>query len=83
MKKNKLNVPIILQDKESVACGLSCLSMLLNYYGIKKSVSEIKKHIKVYDEIGTYVPQLGKYLIENGFEVEIITMNPHLFTIKF
>jgi len=79
----KLNVPLIKQKEGSEDCGLACLSMLLKYYNIQKSVSELKKHIKVYKGIGTYVPQLGKYLIENGFDVEIITMNPYLFTKKF
>lgn len=39
----------------------------------------MEDEIKVYEGMGTYLPQLGKYLIENGFEIEIITMNPYLF----
>ena len=30
---------------------------------------------------GSVAPQLGLYLIEHGFEVEIVTMHPSLFTI--
>lgn len=63
----KLDVPIIRQEKDSVDCGLACLSMLMKYSGIEKSLSELKKEIKVYEGMGTYAPQLGKYLVENGF----------------
>ena len=76
----KLNVPVVRQEENSIDCGLACLSMLMKYYDIDKNIIEIKNDIKVYEGIGTYAPQLGKYLIENGFEIEIITMNPHLFT---
>jgi hypothetical protein len=79
----RLDVPLIRQKKDSVDCGLAGLSMLMKYYGIDKSISELKKSIKTYEGIGTYAPQLGKYLIENGFKVEIVTMNPYLFTKKF
>jgi len=79
----KLNVPIIRQEENSVDCGLACLSMLMKYYNINKSIIEMKKEIKIYKDIGTYAPQLGKYLIKNGFEIEIITMNPYLFTKQF
>lgn len=79
----KLNVPIIRQEKNSIDCGLACLAMLMKYYDIDKSIDEMKKDIKVYEGMGTYAPQLGKYLIKNGFDIEIITMNPYLFTKKF
>lgn len=79
----KLEVPLVRQGKSSLDCGIACLSMVLKYYGIEKSISDLKKDIKVYEGIGTYAPQIGKYLIDNGFEIEIITMNPFLFTRKF
>ncbi len=78
----KLNIPVIRQDKNSVDCGLACLSMLLNYYHINKNIKEIKKEIRVYKGLGSYAPQLGIYLINNNFEVEIVTMNPFLFVKK-
>ncbi len=54
----KLNVPLIRQDKDSRDCGLAGLCMILNYYGIKTSISELKEEIEV-DKKGTYVTQLG------------------------
>ena len=77
----KLNVPLIRQPKDSVDCGIAGVSMLLAYYGIKKRFSDIKKEISV-DKTGTYAPQLGSYLIRQGFKVEIITLHPKLFTLK-
>lgn len=79
----KLDVPLTRQDENSLDCGIACLSMLLKYYGIEKGISDIKKDVKIHDGIGTYGPQLGKYLIEQGFEIELVTMNPFLFTNKF
>ncbi|MBI2667355.1 C39 family peptidase [Candidatus Woesearchaeota archaeon] len=78
----KLEIPVVRQGKDSFDCGLACLSMLFRYYGFNKSISDMKNDIKVYGPMGTYAPQLGKYLIENGFEVELITINPYLFTKK-
>lgn len=75
-----LDIPIIRQQKNSSDCGLACLSMIMDYYNINNDITKLRKSIKVYKWIGTYAPQLGKYLLENDFEVEIITMNPYLFT---
>jgi hypothetical protein len=79
----KLDVPIVLQTENSLDCGLACVSMLLKYYSIEKSIDELKKEIKIFENVGTYVPQIGEYLIQQGFDVEIVTLNPHLFTNKF
>lgn len=78
----RLKVRLIRQDKNSNDCGLACVSMLLRYYNINKTITELKSEIKVYENVGTYEPELAKYLLEQKFEVEIITMNPHLFTKK-
>lgn len=57
--------------------------MILKYYNIPINLEDIKKEIPVHVGVGTYMPQLGSYLISKGFDVEIITLNPHLFTNKF
>lgn len=77
-----LAVPLIRQAKGSSDCGVACIGMILKYYGIKKSIEEIKKDVEVF-EGGTYMPQLGNYFLSQNFEVEIITMNPHLFNASF
>lgn len=75
----KLNVPLVRQKKGSKDCGPACLAMVLKYYGINKTIDEIKRKMKVYKK-GTRATQLGTYLLENGFSVELITQNPGLFT---
>ncbi len=77
----KINVPIVYQKNKSLDCGIACLSMILKYYKINKGIPTIKKEIKV-DKIGTYMPQLATYLLKNNFDVTLITLNPHLFTLK-
>jgi len=76
-----LNVPLIIQPKNSRDCGIAGIAMLLKYYGKKTSFKEIKKDIPT-DKVGTYAPQLGSYLIRKNFNVEIVTMHPALFTKK-
>jgi len=75
-----INVPLVLQDKASSDCWIACLSMIFEYYGIPKTISQIKDEITVYENIWTYIPQLWTYLIKNWFAVEVVTLNPHLFT---
>jgi len=77
----KLNVPLIIQPKDSVYCGNTGVAMLLQYYGINKDLSKLTKEITT-DTTGTYAPQLGTYLLKKGFEVSIITHHPKLFTKK-
>jgi len=81
MKKGNLilEIPLIKQPKDSKDCGIVGIQMLLKYYGIEKSFQNLKKEIEV-DNTGTYAPQLGNYLIKNGFTVEIVTLHPALFT---
>lgn len=77
----KLDVPIVIQDRDSKECSLAGLSMLFKYYGLDIPLGQLKSEIEV-DETGTYIPQLGSYLIKRGFNVEIVTMHPSLFTKK-
>ncbi|HIH25415.1 hypothetical protein J4476_06320 [Candidatus Woesearchaeota archaeon] len=79
----KIELPLVRQDENSVDCGLACVSMLLKKYDIEKAVNDLKKEIQVFDNMGTYAPQIGTYLIKNGFDIEIVTINPYLFTYKF
>lgn len=77
----KLEIPLEIQKKDSLDCGLISLLMIFKYFGINKSFKEIQEELKV-DEIGTYSPQMGTFMIKNGFDAEIITQHPGLFTIK-
>lgn len=73
-----LNVPLVLQEKNSVDCGLAGLSMLFGFYGRQITIEELKKELTVHP-VGTYAPQLGTWLLKHAFHVEIITHHPSLF----
>jgi len=77
----KLDVPLYLQKKGSVDCGIICTQMILEYYGIQELFSDLKNKLNV-DEVGLYAPQIGIYFLENGFSVELVTQHPGLFTIR-
>ena len=76
----KLSIPLIQQIHNSSDCGLACVAMILQYYGIEKSMDELREDIKIYEGVGSYAPNLGKYVLSQGFDVEIVTMNPYLFS---
>ena len=44
----KLNVPLVRQEKNSEDCGIVCLSMVLKFYNIQKSLTELRQEVKVY-----------------------------------
>jgi len=77
----QVDVPIHYQEKGSVDCGIICLQMILEYHGKKKSFTELKNDLEV-DEVGSYTPQMGTYLLKNGFSTELVTQHPGLFTLK-
>ncbi|MEK6959798.1 MAG: cysteine peptidase family C39 domain-containing protein [Nanoarchaeota archaeon] len=76
-----IDVPLIRQPKDSVDCGIAGITMILAHHGINRPFDDVKKDIMT-DHTGTYAPQLGTYLIKQGFDVEIVTMHPGLFTKK-
>ena len=75
----KLDVPLVKQAEDSVDCGLAVVNMITSYHKKNITFAKIKSEIKT-DKLGTYNPQLGSYLIKQGFDVEIVTFNPGLFT---
>lgn len=74
-----LIVPLVRQETYSADCGIACVAMILEYYGIPYVYAKVKKEIGVF-HFGTFMPQLGLYLLKTGFRVEIVTMHPALFT---
>jgi hypothetical protein len=75
-----IDVPLIHQTKGLNECWLACLQMILWYYNINTSIEQIREEVKTRENIWTYLPQLWCFLLKNEFQVEIITMNPHIFT---
>ena len=79
-RMSQLNVPLIRQAERSADCGPAALAMLLAYHGVAYDFEELKQELGVYSW-GTVTPQLGTYLLKHGFEVEIVTMHPALFSV--
>jgi hypothetical protein len=78
----QLDVPLVKQtSNDSIDCGIAGLSMIFKFYKVEEHISNLKK-LHLYEHVGTYMPQLGEYLQSCGFETEIITANPHLFTFQ-
>ena len=76
----KLHVPLVRQSKNSSDCGLAGVVMLMRYHGRKNtSIENLRQFLQV-DAGGTYGPQLGRFLLSQGFSVRIITHHPGLFT---
>lgn len=77
----RLRVPLMRQPKNSAWCGPACVAMVMKYYDDSVNLKDVKKEIKMH-KTGAYVPQLGLYLRNKGFDVELVTFNPLLFTHK-
>lgn len=76
----RLDVELITQDEKTVDCGLACVSMVMAYHGVEKSIPDLAREVDVKEKVGTYMPQLGTCLLRNGFSAEMVTMNPFAFT---
>jgi hypothetical protein len=70
----KLQVPYFKQKK--MTCGPSCLQQVLAYYGIKITLDEILKEVKMF-KYGTWINYLGIYAAEHKFKVKLICNNVH------
>jgi hypothetical protein len=68
----KLKVPYFKQKK--LTCGPTCLQQVLAYYGERKSLNEILKHIKMF-KYGTWTSYLGLYAIRLGFKAKLVYYN--------
>ncbi len=77
----KLSVPVLQQSPKSVDCGIASVAMIYAFYRIKKEYSRLQKELTT-NRVGTYAPQLGINLLQNGFQVEIVTHNPRLVEVK-
>lgn len=74
----QLDVPLILQEPGSDDCGPTCVRMVLQYYGIKRSLEELKPKLEYFPE-GTTAYANGSLLLGEGLSVTAITAHPMLF----
>lgn len=75
----QLQIPLIRQRKNSVDCLLVGALMFLKHHNISSDYDTIKKEVET-DNIGSYMPQVGTYLLKKGLQVNLITMHPYIFT---
>lgn len=76
----KLTIPHFKQAKGSPDCGPACVQMILSYYKVNKTLSEIKESLTV-KKTGTSAYQIGLYFLQQGFRATITTQNPYIFSI--
>ena len=75
----QLDVPLFRQNEDSSDCGPTCLRMLLAYHGQTVSYNDIASSF-VHVNSGVGIAQLGRYMLEKGFDAEIVLLNPHIFS---
>jgi len=82
MKIIQYNVPIIKQGLKE--CTQASASQLLNYYGLHKTVDEIKKEVPVYiskagKPLGSSIGHIATYFIKQGFIVTMHVVDLEIF----
>ena len=77
-----LKVPLYTQPPKSQLCGLYALKMIYAYYGIQKTIRELRKAIKLHS-FGTYSADLGIDLLKSGFEVEFVVWDSRFFSPRY
>lgn len=75
----KFNVPLYLQEDGSKDCGPTCVRMILDYFGIKRELTDLQKKLN-YDEMGTTSYDNGSLLLDEGLKTTAITAQPLLFS---
>jgi len=76
-----LKIPVVKQPDMSNDCGVACVAMIADFYGLGIAYEDIKNEIGVYSW-GTTTPQLGRFLLAHRFDVEIIGLHPALFQLN-
>ena len=59
-------------------CGQTSLRAVLDYFGLKFSLSEILKGVRLY-KTGTYIEDMALFAKSLGFKTKIITFDPEFF----
>ncbi len=75
----KFDIPFRLQPEGSIDCGPTCIQMILAYFGIEKTLDELKAELN-YNKIGTSMYDNGVLLIKSGLNANVITAQPLLFS---
>lgn len=79
MAKKIIKIQQYFQKESSNDCGPTTVRMILNHFGIQKSLAELKKNLYYYEH-GTSMYDNGVQVLEAGLKATLITSNPLLFT---
>lgn len=74
----KLDIPIIKQEGGD-DCGITCLRMVLKYYGHDIPASDIKMFV-IGDSIGTFETEEGRFAKHLGLEADCFGYNLYLLS---
>lgn len=74
----KLTVTHYTQKVKSSDCGPTTARMILDYFGVQKTVAELAKNLR-YGNFGTYISDNGLLFLKNGLAATLVTANTILF----
>lgn len=74
----KKNITLLFQKKGSVDCGPVSTQMILDYFGIKDNLKNIKSYMSMSDS-GTYIYDNGLVFLQHKLQTTLITANPLIF----
>ncbi len=74
----KISIPYHSQQKDSQDCGPVCVQMVLEYFGIKKKLSELTRHVQ-YAKMGTSAYDNALLLLKENLTVTAVTAHPMIF----
>ncbi len=75
----KIDVPLYLQKEDSSDCGPVAVQMILDYFGIKRTLEDLDKKLARFEKDFTSTYDCRALLLDEGLGVIAITANPLLF----
>lgn len=68
-----------LKQPDPMACSITCLRMILDYYGCEVSQDEVYKFIvRATPEGGSFLSEIGRFANKVGFQVDLLAYNSYL-----
>jgi len=82
MEEISYSVPLLTQNIQD--CVQASASQILSYYGIKKSIAEVKKEVPVYinsegKPLGSSLGHIASYFLQLGFKVTLHSVDIEIF----
>jgi len=75
----KLPLALINQKEWTYDCGLCCSEMVAQQV-CTSYAADVRKSLHVYAWVWTFLPQIWYSFLQNNCHVELVWLNPHLFT---